>query len=144
MDRRQVGLALHAALAQRADDVVAVGPSAGTCTTNTNQPRTSPGRRAVLARQAEPLARQAGQRLAVPAAATRARAGEHVVEAVELREPERAGDVAQPVVEPEPVVVEPAHVRRAALVALGVDARLHAASASVTIPPSPVVSCLLA
>ncbi len=48
-------------------------------------------------------------------------AGQQLVEALELGEPERAGEVAQAVVESEPVVVEPAHVGRAALVALGVD-----------------------
>ena len=40
--------------------------------------------------------------------------------------PERAGDIREPVVEAEPVVVEPAHVRGAALVALGVDPLLDA------------------
>ena len=44
--------------------------------------------------------------------------GEHLLEALELGQAERAGDVAEAVVEAEPVVVEPAHVGRAALVAL--------------------------
>ena len=52
-------------------------------------------------------------------------AGEHLVEAAELDDPERARDVAEPVVEAEPVVVEPAHVGRPALVALAVDALLE-------------------
>ena len=60
------------------------------------------------------------ERLAVPVRHAGAR-GEQVVEPLELREPERARDVGEAVVEAEPVVVEPAHVGRAALVALGVD-----------------------
>ena len=67
-----------------------------------------------------------GERLAVAAPATRARAASISLEALELRDAERAGDVREAVVEAEPVVVEPAHVRRAALVALGVDPLLHA------------------
>ncbi len=51
--------------------------------------------------------------------------GEHLLQARELRDAERAGDVRQAVVEAEPVVVEPAHVGRAALVALGVDPLLE-------------------
>ena len=49
---------------------------------------------------------------------------EHRVEAVELGQADGGVQVAQAVVEAEPVVVEPAHVRGAALVALAVDARL--------------------
>ena len=66
-----------------------------------------------------------GQRLAVERGDPRA-VGEHAVEALELREADRARDVGEAVVEAEAVVVEPAHVGRAALVALGVDALLHA------------------
>jgi hypothetical protein len=51
--------------------------------------------------------------------------GEQLLEPFELGEAERAGDVVEPVVEAEPVVIEPAHVRRPALVALGVDAFLR-------------------
>ena len=73
----------------------------------------------VRARQLQAL--DAGQRLAVQRRHARA-GGQHLVEALELGQPERAGDVREPVVEAEPVVVEPAHVGRAALVALAVDA----------------------
>ena len=96
----------------------------------------------VRARQLEPL--DAGERLAVARGDPRA-GGEHAVEALELGEADRAGEVGQAVVEAEAVVVEPAHVRRAALVALAVDPLLDRRVARcVTIPPSPVVSCLLA
>ena len=64
------------------------------------------------------------ERLAVARGHARA-AGEHLVEALELGQAERAGDVGEAVVEAEAVVVEPAHVGRAALVALGVDALLE-------------------
>jgi hypothetical protein len=52
-------------------------------------------------------------------------AGQHLVEAVQLRESDRTGDVRQAIVEAEAVVVEPAHVRGAALVSLGVDPLLQ-------------------
>src|SRR3984885_8705572 len=52
------------------------------------------------------------------AAATR----EHLVQVLELREPERAGEIGQAVVEAKTVVVEPVHVGRPALIALRVDA----------------------
>src|ERR1044071_2790651 len=50
--------------------------------------------------------------------------GGGVVEPVELGQAQGARDVAEPVVEAQAIVVEPVHVRRAALVALGVDALL--------------------
>src|SRR5918912_196943 len=50
---------------------------------------------------------------------------QQVVEPLELGQADRAGDVGEAVVEAEAVVVQPAHVRRAALVALGVHALLH-------------------
>ena len=95
----------------------------------------------VLARQLQTL--EAGQRLAVPAGGPRA-VGEHAVEPVELRQTQGARHVGQAVVEAEPVVVEPAHVGRATLVALGVDVVLCSSEPIVSIPPSPVTSCLLA
>ena len=54
--------------------------------------------------------------------ATRARGSEHRVELLELGDAERRGDVGEPVVEAEPVVVEPAHVDGPALVALAAQA----------------------
>ena len=51
--------------------------------------------------------------------------GEHPLEPLELGEPERAGELREAVVEAEPVVVEPVHVGRAALVSLAVDALLE-------------------
>ena len=83
------------------------------------------------------------ERLAVERGHARA-AGQQLVETLELGEAQRAREVGEAVVEAQAIVVEPAHVGRAALVALGVDALLDAASASVTMPPSPVVICLLA
>ena len=75
----------------------------------------------VLAGQLEPaLGDERRQRLPVLTGDAGA-GGEHVVEPLELREADRAREVREAVVEPEPVVVEPAHVGRAALVALGVD-----------------------
>ena len=58
--------------------------------------------------------------------ATRARSASMPSRRAELGQAERARDVGQAVVEAEAVVVEPAHVGRAALVALGVDALLDA------------------
>ncbi len=49
---------------------------------------------------------------------------QQLVEALELREPEGAGQLVEAVVEAQPVVVEPVHVGRATLVALGVQALL--------------------
>ena len=84
------------------------------------------------------------KRLAVEPGDALAR-GEHLVEVLELCDPERTGDVGEAVVEAEAIVIEPPHVGRAALVALGVDALASLPpSPSVTMPPSPVVSCLLA
>jgi hypothetical protein len=75
----------------------------------------------VLARERQPaLGDEAGQGVPIPRRNARA-VGEHRVEALELDQPERAREVRQAVVEAEAVVIEPAHVRRAALVALGVD-----------------------
>ena len=91
----------------------------GSCTTNTNQPRTSPP--ASSHGSARPRSATSPASASRYQPATRRARGEHVVEALELGEPERARDVGEAVVEAEPVVVEPAHVGRAALVALGVD-----------------------
>ena len=120
VDRRQVGLALDARARRARARSSSRSTPRGSCTTNTNQPRTSPPRSA----HGSSSPSIAGERLAVELGHARAR-GEHLVEAPELREPERAGDVREAVVEAEPVVVEPAHVRRAALVALGVDPLLQ-------------------
>src|SRR3954463_6529060 len=110
MDRRQVGLGLHAALAQRQDGRVAI--EAGRQLDDEDEP---PALVAVgvLAGQLEAL--DVAEQLAVPPGHARA-GGEHVVEPAELGDPQRAGEVAQPVVEAEAVMVEPAHVGRAALV----------------------------
>ena len=91
----------------------------GTCTTYTNQPRRFPP--SVGAGQPEAL--DARQRLRVERRDPRPR-GEQLVEPLQLSDAERAGEVVEPVVEAQPVVVEPAHVGRPALVALGVDALL--------------------
>ena len=140
VDRRQVGLALDAALAQRADDVVAVGPSRGTWTTKTNQPRRSPP--ASAHGSAEPL--DAGQRLAV-ARRRRARgrrASRRAARAARCRSRRR---VAQAVVEArgDRGRASPCRARGPGC-ARSRCCSFSAASASVTMPPSPVVSCLLA
>ena len=92
----------------------------GSWTTNTNQPRTLPP--LVGAWQLEPL--DPRQRLLVERRDSRPR-GEHLLQALELGQADRAGDIGEPVVEAEAVVIEPAHVWRAALVALGVEALLE-------------------
>ena len=70
---------------------------------------------------------------------------EHLVQPLELRDPDRRVQVGEPVVEPEAIVLEPVHVRRPALVALAVDVLGDLRVPEVTsIPPSPVVICLLA
>src|SRR4051794_27870943 len=71
---------------------------------------------------AEPVA--AVERLRVPGGDAPA-VGQHPVEPLELLDADRAGDVGQAVVEAEAVVIQPAHVGRAALVALGIDALLR-------------------
>ncbi len=115
VDGRQVRLGRDAALAQPPDHTVAVARDLH----DEHEPAADVAA-GVLARQRDLGARQ---RLAVPAGHPRA-GGQHLVEPLELGKAERARDVGQPVVEPEPVVVEPVHVRRAPLVALGVDALL--------------------
>ena len=80
---------------------------------------------------------EGGEALAVGASRAGARL-EHRVEALELGDSERGLDVAHAVVEAESVVVDPAHVGRAALVSLaakprrglGVGDRDHAALSS--------------
>ena len=87
----------------------------------------------------------AGQALARRAAATARAALEQRVELLDLGDADRGGDVGEPVVEAEAAVVEPAHVGGAALVALAAQARRRSsASGGTSIPPSPVVICLLA
>ena len=56
-------------------------------------------------------------------AAARARSASISSSALELRDPDRRLDLGEPVVEAEPVVVDPAHVRRPALVALAAQRR---------------------
>ena len=93
----------------------------GTCTTNTNQPRRSPP----ASSHGSPSPSMLRQRRAV-GAAPRAR-GRRACRpgGASWTEADGAGDVGQAVVEAQAVVVEPAHVGRAALVALGVDALLE-------------------
>ncbi len=76
------------------------------------------------------------QRLAVELGDARARR-EHLIEVLQLRQPDRAGDVRQAVVVAEPVVVEPVHVGGAALVSLGVDPLLQARVAERDHAPLP-------
>src|SRR3954451_13921071 len=95
VDRRQVGLRLDAALAQGEDRGVAVDPVRQL--DDEDEPATL-GPAGVLARQLEAL--DVGEQLAIPAGDAGAR-GEHVVEPGELGDPQRAGDVAEPVVEAE-------------------------------------------
>ena len=118
----QVRLGLHAVLAQGEHRGVAVAPLGHL--DDEHEPAAHVAAR-VLAGQPEPLLR--GELGAARSRYQRGDAGarrEHVVEALELGEAERAGEVGEAVVEAEPVVVEPAHVGRPALVALGVDLRL--------------------
>ena len=110
----------------------------GSWITYTNQPRRACPRSRREARAPDLL-----QRLAVEARHPLA-TGQQLVESLELRQPKRTGDVRQAVVEAQPVVVEPVHVGRTALIALGVDALLERRVACTTMPPSPVVICLLA
>ena len=84
--------------------------------------RTSRGRR-------RPRPRTAGSTLEPASAsryqpATRARSASIPSSRSSCASPNARRDVGQPVVEAEPVVVEPVHVRRAALVALGVHPHL--------------------
>ena len=80
---------------------------------------------AVRAGQAEPvLCGQRRERLAVGRGDVRA-VGQHAAEALQLRKPQRRLKLCEPVVEAQAIVVEPVHVRRAALVSLGVDLDLH-------------------
>ena len=120
VDGRQVGLALHAELAQREHRRVAVAPARQL--DDEHEPAAHVAV-AVLARQPETL--DAGERLAVGggdlARARRASSSRRR----SCDETDRARDVGQAVVEAEAIVVEPAHVRRPALVALGVDAHLQ-------------------
>src|SRR4051812_1860207 len=95
MDGRQVGLGLHAALAQRQDRRVAVAPARQLDDEDEPAALVAAG---VLAGQLEAL--DVGQQLAIPARHARPR-GEHVVEPPELDDPERARDVAEAVVEAE-------------------------------------------
>ena len=88
--------------------------------TRTSRARPPPARRDTAARA--PRCRRAPRRRRprrgpVPASMP--------VETLELREADRAGDLAEAVVEAEPVVIEPVHVGCAALVALAVDALLE-------------------
>src|SRR3954471_226399 len=115
VDGRQVGLALHAAQAQRVDGLVTVAPTRDL--DDEHEPAAAVARR-VLARQPQSL--DAGQGLAVPAGHPRA-IGQHAVQARQLGVAEGAREVGQAIVEAQAIVIEPAHVWRAALVALGVD-----------------------
>src|SRR3954451_9707407 len=99
MDGRQVGLGLHAALAQRQDRRVAVAPARQLDDEDEPAALVAAG---VLAGQLEAL--DVGQQLAIPARHARPR-GKHVVEPPELDDPQRARDVAEAVVEAEAVVV---------------------------------------
>ena len=130
VNRRQVGLALDAFARERCDHRARDRRRAGSWTTNTNHPRRARRRRPRrAARPPRPRPAPRGR------ATRRARArSEHLVEPRQLREPERARELREPVVEAEPIVVEPAHVRAAPLVALGVDQLLERRSASVTMP----------
>ena len=94
--------------------------SRGSWTTNTNQPRRLPP----ASGHGSCSPSMPAERVAV-CVGHPGTGGQHLVEALELCQPQRACDVRQAVVEPQPVVVEPAHVRRAALVSLGVDALLE-------------------
>src|SRR5829696_7728971 len=67
-------------------------------------------------RRLDPL--DAGEALGVGAGQGRAPL-EHAVELLDLRHSQRRGEIAEPVVEAEPAVVEPAHVDGPALIALG-------------------------
>ena len=118
VDRRQVRLALHAALAQAADRLVAV--DAARERHRVDEPAAHVPA-LVRAGQLEALDPARAPPVGVGDAGARR---EHPVEAVELGQADRAGDLGEPVVEAEPVVVEPVHVRRAALVSLAVDALL--------------------
>ena len=86
------------------------------------------------------------RRQALPVPAGHACAvGEHLVEPLELGDAERRLDVGQPVVETDPLVRHDLHPRRAALVALAAGHRRGRLGVPGTsMPPSPVVICLLA
>ena len=115
MDRREVRLARHPDGGEVAHNPVTVEPPR-----ELNDVHEPAAPRASGIRAREPKLVEPRQRLAVQRRDPSA-TGEHRVEAVELREPERAGELGEPVVEAEPVVVKPVHVRGPALVALGID-----------------------
>src|SRR3954452_5859959 len=120
VDRRQIRLARDAVLvAERAQDIVAILTVRDLH--DVDEPAADVAAR-VRARQPEAL--DPGERLAV-ARGDPGAVGEHAVEALELGEDDRARYAGEAVVEAEAIVVEPPHVRRAALVALGGDARLQ-------------------
>ena len=115
VDCRQVGLALDAALCERTYCRVAVDPVRQLDDEHEPPPLLSGG---VLARECEAL--DLRERLAVQVRHTRT-ARERLAEPSQLHDAERARELVEAVVEAEPIVVQPAHVRRATLVALGVD-----------------------
>ena len=115
VDRRKIGLALDPALGERADGLVAIDARRAA----ERRTRTIRARRR-RDRGTGARGHRSRQRLAV-ALRGAPRAGRACPQPLELGYAERAGDVGEAIVEAEPVVVEPVHVRGAALVSLGVD-----------------------
>ena len=118
VDRGQVGLALNPARRERPHGLIAIHP--GRQLHDEHEPAAAIAA-GIGAGKLEPL--DAGKRREVQRGDPRPIV-QHRVQMRELRDPERACEIRQPVVEAEPVVIEPAHVRRAALVSLGVDPHL--------------------
>ena len=118
--RRQVGLRVHAALAQRQHRGVAV--HARRELHDVHEPAAPVAVRVRRTGARAPPPRRAPRSRARPRGRARASISSRCSSCAE---PERAGEVVEAVVEAEPVVVEPAHVGRAALVALGVDPALR-------------------
>ena len=128
MDAGQVGLGVDPALGEVGDHGVAVGP--GRQPDGVDEPaapllapvgagqhearRVAVSGRCAVVERREPLACRA------PAAARPGR--QHLVEALELGDAERRLELGEPVVEAEPVVVDPVHVRGPALVSLAAQA----------------------
>src|SRR5436190_17633488 len=131
VDRRQVGLGVDAALAQSGHCRVAL--HLGRKLHDVHEPA-SPVSALVGAGQTESL--DVGERLRVERCGP-CSLGKQLVQALELGEADGTAQIVEPVVEAESVVVEPAHVRRAALVALAVYSlleRLRGSGHGATLP----------
>src|SRR5439155_943461 len=114
-----VGLALDAGLGERSHGLLTVGISR-----QLHHEHEPSARVAVRVRARQLNALDARQRFAIATGYPAARC-QHLIQPLELNDPDRGRDLRQPVVESQPVVLERAHVSGAALVALGVHPLLE-------------------